>query len=418
MLVGLVATKATWSAELRGYLRDHLGGIGTEGVLDARQVARAGRRIFDVLLLDDTSRVLTSRDVTAAVQSGTVVIGLYDTERGLGRTHLERLGVSRLLPASVPTPELARAVAEIGPVNADTERSVDVIDRGEGRSETRRGSLTAIFSVSGGAGTTETVVALAATWARRAKVLVIEANPIAATLATRLQRDPAYGLGWTLGRIAQGHRALPEGLTPLRSDAATQLGDFDLICQSSTPGGPPLMNPVRLRALLEEARHIYDQVVVECGPLLSLPAGAGPDRFAAGRLVLGEADRALAFASPDPEAAIRLLEWRAATVELGMAAESWAVFGRMPRRGGFEAAQLTAVVERSTAEAGFRGVRALPEDSTVARARWNGEPVTRGRWFDEVQRLAGEIGADRTDELPQPVKTAGRRLSLAGDVGW
>lgn len=418
MLVGLGATKAGWSAELRGYLRDHLSGIGTEAVLDARQLARTGRRGFDVLLVDDMSRVFTHRDIAAAVHAGTVVIGLYDTERGLGRAHLERLGVSRLLPASVPTSELARVVTEIGPLNAGSEKSVDVRRFTDDDRPPRQGSLIAISAVSGGVGTSETLVALAETWARRSKVLVVEANPIAANLAARLNRDPAFGLGWTLGRIAQGHSALPEGLTPPRDGTGAQLGGFDVICQSTSPGGPPLMNSIQLMGLVEEARRIYDQVLVECGPLLAPVAGSGADRFAPGRAVLGAADRAVVFTSSDPEGAIRLLEWRAATIELGVVADPWAVFGRMPRRGGFEAAQLTGVVGRSTGEADFCGVWTLPEDPTVARARWNGELVRRGRWLGAVERLADAVVAVRTGPATESVVGSSRRMSLAGEVGW
>ena len=59
-----------------------------------------------------------SGDVGRVVAAGTVVIGLAGTEGELGRACLERLSVSRLLPAGIATAHLAAVIAGVGPVNA------------------------------------------------------------------------------------------------------------------------------------------------------------------------------------------------------------------------------------------------------------------------------------------------------------
>lgn len=425
VVVGLAATRAAWSAELRSFVRDHTTGITAETVLDGRRLGRGRGRQLDVVVVDDVTRVLGAGDIGAAVAGGTVVIGLYNSEGGRGRAYLEGLGVSRLLPVSVPTAELAALIGEIGPVNSgclsqtDTVAPETVAYGGSlpagGR---RRGSLTVFTSVSGGAGLTETLIGLAQCWAARWRVLVIEANPLAATLAVRLRRDPAYGLGWALGRLAQGRPALPDGLSPMLAGSAGGSGGFDVVAQSASPGGPPLVDPAQLQALVEEGLGGYDHVLVEAGPLVvAPPAAGGSDRFSAGRAMLAGADRVVVLAGPDPESAARLVEWRAAAGEVGMAAPVWAVFGRVAGRGAFEASQLTALVGASTGPGGFAAVRVLPEDPVVARARWNGELVWRGRWRKAVDRLAADLAAAPVAAAgPAPVTS--RRVSLASDAGW
>lgn len=419
MLVGLGATKAAWSAQLRSFVRDHMAGITAETVLDGRQLARVGKRRWDVVVVDDVSRLFTPGDIGRAVEGGTVVIGLYDTAAGLGRAYLEGLGVSRLLPVSVPTAELAALIAEVGPVNAGFSPQPDAARHGsKAVVAARRGSLTVCSSVSGGAGVTEALVGLAECWAKQSRVLVVEANPLSATLAARLCRDPAYGLAWALGRIGQGRRALPDGLSPPQ-DGTGGLGGFDVVCQSASPGGPPVASPVHLSVLVEEGLAGYDHVLVEAGPLLVAAAGTPTDRFSAGRAMLAVADRVVVFAGPDPESAARLVEWRAAAVEVGVSASLWVVFGRVPGRGVFEGSQLTGLVEASTGPAGFAGVRLLPEDPVVGRARWNGELVWRGRWLKAVDRLAAELeAAPAGAPTAVPGHVVGRRVSLASEVGW
>ena len=213
MLVGLGATRAVWSGELRGFIRDHIAGVTAATVLDARQLARLGKRRFDVVVIDDETRMFGSADVGRVVAAGTVVIGLYGTDGGLGRGYLEGLGVSRVLPVGVPVGELARVIGEIGPTGAAPSLIPAPAVTESGRRQSH-GSLTVFSAVSGGVGLTEALIAVAETLAVRWRVLVLEASPVSAVLAARLRRDPSYGLGWALGRVAHGYPALPAGLSP------------------------------------------------------------------------------------------------------------------------------------------------------------------------------------------------------------
>jgi hypothetical protein len=210
-------------------------------------------------------------------------------------------------------------------------------------------------------------------------------------------------------------------LTPAWPEQARAKVHFDVVCQSMTSGGPPVIEPGPLAALVDEARRSYEQVLVEVGPVVGASPVAGWDRFAAGRALLARADRVVVLAGPDPESAGRLVEWRAAAGEWGLTAPVAAVFGRVSGRGRFEASHLHRLVASSTG-GGFASVHVLPEDPVVTRARWNGELVWRGRWRAAISRLVNELDTPRTPAVPAApavlLAATARAGSLATEVGW
>jgi hypothetical protein len=177
------------------------------------------------------------------------------------------------------------------------------------------------------------------------------------------------------------------------------------------PGAPTPASPTHLEAVIDAAVRTYDHVIVEIGPLVLEP-GPSVDRFAAGRAVLGKADQAVVMARSDPEAVIGLAEWKAAARTLAVSARCWALFGRTPK-GNYEISQLTASLQATTAsDAGsFAGIRSLPEDPQVAKARWNAEMVGRSRWLSAIKSLSAELAAPtvtstRHTANPAPAATA------------
>jgi hypothetical protein len=185
-----------------------------------------------------------------------------------------------------------------------------------------------------------------------------------------------------VSRAGQGLRALPEALSGAREDGTAPVGHFDVICAS--PGAPQPLNPSHLNGLLAEALDVYDEVFVETG--WSVGPSSGRERFGAVRDVLVGADRVVVVASADPEGAARLVEWKAAAETAGVGAPSVAVFGRA-RDSAFEKDYLARVVVANTGRRCFSGLSFLPEDKTVARARWNAEMVWRCPWLKAVKDL-------------------------------
>jgi DNA-binding NarL/FixJ family response regulator len=213
IVIGVSATKSSWSQDLRKYVRDHTQGIAVEVIMDPGRLLRPGdRRGFDVVLLDDLMRLFGAPELAAAQDSGAVVIGLFDEKSGMGREFLARLGANRLVPTSTPPSQLVEMIREVGPSPVIMARPPS-LSRALSRSKPQRGWISAWTKVSGGAGLTETVVAVAEALSPGRRVLLIEAEEIGPILASRLRRSAESGLALALNRISRGQPAFPEALS-------------------------------------------------------------------------------------------------------------------------------------------------------------------------------------------------------------
>ncbi len=400
LVVGLAATKAPWSAALRSYIRDHTQGISVEVIMDRIGLARSAAGL-DVLVVDDVMRTFSVPEIASAQHHGVHVIGLYDGDTGMGREHIVNLGVDRALPSVTPPSELVALISECPPRTqpAPGALRLTAAPNPSGVPTVRRqhGLVWVWTKVSGGTGLTEAIAAAAEHLARRARVLVIEADEVSPVLASRLMRSAETGLAWAVSRAGQGLRVLPEGLSGARGDGTVAVGHFDAIC--GTPGASQVIPAADLLRLTEEAAASYDHVLVETSWLVGAPSGR--ERFSAARAVLATADRAVVFASADPEGAARLVEWRAAALAADCRAPCWAAFGRA-RASRYERSHLASLLEANTGRRPFEGVHFLPDDATVARARWNAEAVWKGPWLKAVKSLANSVAATSAAADPPP----------------
>jgi hypothetical protein len=398
LVVGLAATKAPWSAALRSYIRDHTQGISVEVIMDRIGLARSAARL-DSLIVDDVMRTFSTPEIVGVQHHGVHVIGLYDGGTGMGREHLVNLGVDQVLPAVTPPAELVALMSECSPRThpaPGAPRQTGAPKTAEvPRARRRRGLVCVWTKVSGGSGLTEAIVAAGEHLARKDRVLVIEADEVGPVLASRLMRSAETGLAWAVSRAGQGLKVLPEGLSGARGDGTVAVGHFDAIC--GTPGAAQVISAADLLRLVEEATASYDHVMVETSWLVGAPSGR--ERFNAARAVLATADRAVVFASADPEGAARLVEWRAAALAAGCRAPCWAAFGRA-RASRYERSHLASLLDANTGRRPFEGVHFLPDDPTVARARWNAEIVWKGPWLKAVTALASTVATASAGTVP------------------
>ncbi len=400
LVLGVAATKAPWSAGIRSYVRDHTQGITIEVVMDRAGLARVAGRL-DVLLMDDVMRIFSIAEIAGAQERGAHVIGLYDPSSGMGREYLTSLGVDQVLPALTPPAEVVALVAQRGARERTTNSALagsrpSVVNRPVGRGK-RRGLLSAWTKVGGGAGLTEAAVAAAEHLSKAGRVLLIEADEVAPVLVSRLLRSPDTGLAWAVSRAGQGQKVLPAGLSGPRGDGTSAVGHFDVIC--GTPGAAQVINAAHLVRLVEEALVSYDHVLVEASWLVGSPSGR--ERFGAARAALVLADRVVVFASADPEGAARLVEWKATSLAAGVQAPCWAAFGRAGRSR-YERTHLASLLASNTGNHPYAGVTFLPEDPTVARARWNAEIVWKGQWARAVKALAAVTTSAAEGLSPSP----------------
>jgi hypothetical protein len=420
LVVGLAATKAPWSAAFRSYVRDHTQGIAVEVIMDRTGLARSAPRL-DVMVVDDVMRTLSSAEIANAQRFGTYVIGLYDHSAGMGREYLFGLGTDQVLPASTPPADLVAVMSDNRRRPSAASRGAEAInialDEGPMRPKGKRALVSAWTKVSGGSGLTETTVAAAQHLAKAGRALLIEADEVAPVLASRLLRSTSNGLAWAVARAGQGRGVLPEGLSGPREDGTAAVGHFDVIC--GTPGAGQVIPAADILRLLDEAARAYDHVLVETGWLVGAPSGR--ERFSAARALLASADAVVVLASADPEGAARLVEWKAAAMAAGCRAPCWAAFGRA-RPSRYERGHLTSLLHTNTGRHRFESVWFLPEDPTVARARWNAEIVWKGPWLKAVKALADTATVKGASPLPtgdgfrRPLRStsaAGRRAEVA-----
>lgn len=382
--IGLGATTAPWSAALRSYIRDHIQGVAVEVLMDRLGLQRA-LPTLDVLVIDDIMRVFSMLDLARAQASGVSVVGVFDQARGSGQRYLAGMGVDQLVPASLTAAELVAVACEAAEAAPKARARPAPRLTSPAPSENARkvaGSVSAWTKVSGGAGLTEAVVAAAAQLSKTAKVLLVEAEEATPVLLSRLVRSPEGGLPLALSRAAQGVPALPEALSRPRPQTGAGIGNFDVVCGAQSGG--QAVNAAHLERFLSEAVARYDYVLVET-PWLVGPV-TERERYGPARVVLRRSASIVVLAAADPEAAGRLVHWRAAAQAAGIGAPAWAVFGRARPRG-YERDHLCSIVESNTGRKGFAGFAFLPEDRRVARARWNAELVWQGPFLEAVGDL-------------------------------
>jgi Mrp family chromosome partitioning ATPase len=382
--------------------------------MDKAGLVRAAPQL-DVLVVDDIMRLFSAPDIATAQHAGVHVIGVLDQASGMGQEYLARLGADQLVPATAAPAELVDLILQVGPREQLRPAVLDGATWEPGNPKREHGLLMAWTKVSGGAGLSEALTAAAEQLARRARVLVIEADEVAPVLASRLLRSTESGLAWALSRAAQNQHVLPEGLSGPRNDGTVPNGHFDVIC--AAPGAAQVLNPVHLLKLVDEALSTYSFVLVEASWLVGSPATR--ERFAAARAVLARAGAVVVLAASDPDGAAKLVEWRANALMAGVKAPCWAALGRASKSR-YERAHLKSLVEVNTGRYPFAGITFLPEDPTVARARWNAEMVWKGPWLKAVRALVVQASGSQkqaagTADAGQGHGGAGGRANGSGN---
>jgi MinD-like ATPase involved in chromosome partitioning or flagellar assembly len=431
VVVGISGVKCAWATTLRGYINDHVASMSAISLRDPAAVID-GEVEIDVLVVDDAVCLFDATDVGAAGQRDIRCIGLHDALQGRGETYLRDLGVDLVMSTDTPPAEIVESIRRLAPTRA-AHRPTPSHDRGLLRHRDLAATtaalalrpsapMTIISGTSGGVGTSETTILLAQRSAERAATLVVEADELAPSMASRLGLQPDRNLNGALALVAQGHPPFPECLTPGRDDGAPHPDiRFDVIAGPSNPGGPPPANPIHFRRLIDAATGSYGEVLVEIGPVISSTGDSAHDRFAAGRAVVAAADRLVAIAAPTPDGVTRLLNWLSVVRTLAPDTPAWAAFGLIPRSRFVRTALHEGLRHRlvGTSLRGFEAIHLLPVEPVSAKAAWNGVLVPRGGLRRAVNALADQISRIPAQprahlDPPAPVTSNGHRPVRAG----
>lgn len=400
--VGLALSSRPWRGALHRHCRDHEADI-------AIFLLRSGHEVFDdrldVVVVDDDTSWLSKPFVTKAREVGLVIVGVHDPAQadGHGATHLERLGVDRIVPSTMLTDELVAYVRDARPEPTVDERFDDLIAPLATRAPVASRRVIAVGGPAG-AGATEISIGLAARW-KRGRPVLVEVDETHPGLARRL------GLGvhphiLTAIEALRGERlqlAVDHQLGPLAGDRPLDgptLDDclarptgrraphpFDTIVGLASRDDWSLLDPSDALELVDEAAARWSVAIVRLGP--NLERIGDPDRYGASRTAVGRADHVIGVCDASPIGLLRFIDWLADVLDVVGDAPISVVLNRLPKHSSSRLElrrQLRSIVGERVGT-----IVAVPTDRRVERAAWNGDLVASGAFRRALEPLIGEV---------------------------
>jgi MinD-like ATPase involved in chromosome partitioning or flagellar assembly len=388
-----------WAQSLFGYVADHGGAVVRKRVLSDEDALEGD---YDVLVLDDSSSVLTRRIVQELHQRGRRVLAVHGGDYRAPEA-LRAIGADATIEDNATPERFVDVIAGLVPPRTEKAGNVDdafaqiTRELGDdlpptgGLPEDRDPSLgwiTVVLAVTGGCGATEIALELTRALERRGeRAVLVDADEVAPSLAQRTGLPLVPNIRNAVDAIEQGVGSLQETLTPLPGDEPV------VLCGLSNPGDWVHVRPGQVADVVAElARHCH-QVVVNAGPRAEdVTAINGQARYGITRLMLGVADQVVLVGAPTPVGVARLLDWVVRFKAVDRSRPVHLALNRGPT-GAFYRRELEREVYRSFIPT---SLHVLPTDKRVEEAAWNGRLVAGGPFAKAVAALA--------DQLPEAVR--------------
>lgn len=350
----LVVSQREWASQLHRHALDH-GGIRIK--VRVMRPEDTLTEAYEVFVVDDITSFLTHRLVSELHAAGRHVLGVFDADDfPEGREHLIAVGVDAVIEASQPPDAFVAHIARLR--SEPLERAFAPEDAARERSW-----VVAVGGPSGGPGVTEVAIALA----RASSGLLVDANDRAAAVAQRLGLPLSPNLTYAVDYLRRDQPV----------DAAIDVSQgFPVVV-----GVPPDTDWHDVRA--RDVRDLVEELSRRRGVVVDV--GDTDGDWSAG--LLGLADEVVAVGAPSPVGAARLVAWLGRARRFATGGIHVAV-NRCPRRGYVSSEierELLRVFEPET-------LTFLAEDRQVRHAAWQGEPVRKGRFRRDVDRLAAAVG--------------------------
>lgn len=396
-----------WAQSLFGYVADHGGARVRKRVLSDEDAIEGD---FDVLVVDDSSSVLTRRVVQELHHRGRRVLAVHGAGDYRAPEALRALGVDATVEDNATPERFVDLIAGLVPARErepDTGGNVDDAfaritrelgddlpptgglpqDRDPGR-----GWVTVVLAVTGGCGATEIALELTRALERRGeRAVLVDADEVAPSLAQRTGLSLVPNIRNAVDAIEQQVGSLQETLTPLPGD------EPEVLCGLSNPGDWVHVRPGQVADVIGELAQHCRQVVINAGPRAEdLTATNGLARYGITRLMLTVADQVVLVGAPTPVGVTRLLDWVARFKVVDRAKPVHVALNRSPS-GGFYRRELEREVYRSFIPT---SLHVVPTDKRVEEAAWNGRLVPGGPFAKAVSHLA--------DQLPTARRKPGR----------
>jgi MinD-like ATPase involved in chromosome partitioning or flagellar assembly len=373
--LALALSSRNWADELHRFLADHGGArvrITAMGPEDLFGEA------FDVLLIDDICSFLTPRVVELVKASGREVVGVYDpVEFADGKDRLLESGVSDVVEAGAHPDEFLRVIARVAQPVSTTSRSESIPRSPTPEiAERRRQGILAVGGPSGGTGSTEVAIGIAARLGEVGRrVVLVDGDENAPSIAQRLDLSihPNVRTAIDIMEHRTGHvSGVIHGVEPIGvMTGLPNVNDWSEV------------RPNHFVELVRELSGMFDHVVVNVGSHIeALGFGATNERFGISRRLIEIADRVIAVSLPTPVGVTRTLGWLAEVDRLRDGAAVDLLVNRAPRDQ-FRRGQLVEEITRTYQPASFGFI---PNDELVERAGWDGVLVAKGRFKKALDR--------------------------------
>lgn len=345
-------------------------------------------------------------DVVARLRASQVEpLGVVGDETHAATHRLHQIGIGAVLPAQGPDDLADRIVASLASTDAPPVGAVDVGDE-DAVADAALSRVVAVWGPAGAPGRSTVAVGLAAELAELGtSTLLIDADVYGGSVAQQLAMlDDASGL-LAAARSAKVGALDPAGL----AGHCRQVGPLRVLTGLPRPDRWPELSPASMSSVLASARSLASVVVVDCAFSLESDEDlmfdtAAPRRNGATLTVLEQADRVIAVGAADPVGLSRLAR---AVVDLGSAVpgcDPAVVVNRMRGSLGWQAAEVTAMIERFT---GRHSVAVLPEDRAACdRALLHGRTLTGCAPGSALTAGLRDLAAD---VLGVPLPRRGRR---------
>jgi MinD-like ATPase involved in chromosome partitioning or flagellar assembly len=402
-----------WAQSLFGYVADHGGAVVRKRVLSDEDALEGD---YDVLVVDDSSSVLSRRVVQELHHRGRRVLAVHAGGDYRAPDALRAVGADATIEDNASPECFVDVITGLAPPPAgegggDVDDAFARITRELGDDLPPTGALpddrdpsvgwvTVVLAVTGGCGATEIALELTRALERRGeRAVLVDADEVAPSLAQRTGLPLVPNIRNAVDAIEQGVGSLQESLIPLPGD------EPEVLCGLSNPGDWVHVRPGQVADVVAELARHCRQVVVNAGPRAEdVTATNGLARYGITRLMLSVADQVVLVASPTPVGVARLLDWVVRFKAVDRSKPVHVALNRGPS-GSFYRRELEREVYRSFIPT---SLHVLPSDKHVEEAAWNGRLVPGGPFAKAVAHLADEL-----PEAEQPAKQRRRSRRAA-----
>jgi MinD-like ATPase involved in chromosome partitioning or flagellar assembly len=385
-----------WAQSLFGYVADHGGAVVRKRVLSDEDALEGD---YDVLVVDDSSSVLTRRIVQELHHRGRRVLAVHAGGDYRAPETLRAVGADATIEDNASPERFVDVIAGLVPArtkekagNVDdafariTRELGDDLPPTSGLPDDRDPSLgwvTVVLAVTGGCGATEIALELTRALERRGeRAVLVDADEVAPSLAQRTGLPLVPNIRNAVDAIEQGVGSLRETLTPLPGD------EPEVLCGLSNPGDWVHVRPGQVADVVSELARHCPQVVVNAGPRAEdVTAINGQARYGITRLMLSVADQVVLVGAPTPVGVARLLDWVVRFKAVDRSRPVHLALNRGPT-GAFYRRELEREVYRSFIPT---SLHVLPTDKRVEEAAWNGRLVAAGPFAKAVAVLADQL---------------------------